>query len=119
MFWNSRASRIIPYLEDEMKKLRLELDQVAVESFPTTSLPGGRMGTVEGAATGNCDPSNGNGLDGCTVDGCSDGGTCSWDSDCSVVQCSDVCTGYPGCSYDGNCSQLARCTGMTGCFWTP
>jgi hypothetical protein len=101
-----------------MKKLRLELDQVTVESFPTTAIPGDGKGTVAGAATGNCVPTDGNG-GGCTLDGCSGGGKCSWDFDCSVGQCSDVCTAYPGCSYDGNCSKLDRCTGLTVCFWTP
>jgi len=102
-----------------MKKLRLDLDQVAVESFPTSTIPGERLGTVAGAATGNCNPSNNYGLDGCTVDGCSGDGNCSWNPDCSVQFCSDACTGYPGCSNDGNCSRLARCTGLTVCFWTP
>jgi len=102
-----------------MKKLRLNLDQVAVESFPTSTIPGERRGTVEGAATGNCVPTDGDG-GGCTMDiGCSGNGKCSWDQACSVEFCSDVCTYYPGCSYDGNCSQLERCTGLTVCFWTP
>jgi hypothetical protein len=73
---------------------------------------------VEGAATGNCNPSVDEGN--CTLDiGCSGGGKCSWNQDCSVEFCSDVCTYYPGCSYDGNCSRLERCTGLTVCYWTP
>ncbi len=103
-----------------MRKLRLDLDQMTVESFPTSAMPGARLGTVAGAATGACNPSNGyNGQDGCTNDGCSGGGKCSWNTDCSVQFCSDVCTAYPGCSDDGNCSMLERCTGLTVCFWTP
>lgn len=102
-----------------MKKLRLDLDQVTVESFPTSTIPGEKSGTVEGAATGNCAPSENNG-GGCTLDiGCSGGGKCSWNQDCSVVDCTGVCTNYPGCSYDGNCSLLERCTGLTVCYWTP
>lgn len=98
-----------------MKKLRLDLDEVEVESFPTSALPGARAGTVAGRAADG-EVSNGGE---CTLEGCSGGGDCSWDMGCSVDNCSDACTGYPGCSDDGNCSRLERCTGLAVCFWTP
>ena len=100
-----------------MNKLRLDLDDVVVESFPTVATPAEMRGTVEGRGTEEV--SNGGGLDGCAVAGCSGKGNCSWNMECSVDQCSDACTGYPGCSYDDNCSQLEGCTGLTVCFWTP
>ncbi|HST57354.1 MAG TPA: hypothetical protein VLK84_01625 [Longimicrobium sp.] len=100
-----------------MKKLRLDLAAVQVESFPTSTLPGAGAGTVRGQAG---EPvSHGAGLDGCTVGGCSGDGACSWDAGCSVDNCSDVCTGYPGCSGDGNCSRDPGCTGLAVCYWTP
>lgn len=100
-----------------MKKLRLDIDAVQVESFPTSPFPNEADGTVQGRAakTG----SHGGGLDGCTVMGCSGDGACSWNAGCSFDNCSDVCTGYPGCSNDGNCSRLQGCTGLTVCYWTP
>ena len=101
-----------------MKKLRLDLDAVVVETFHTAPDRVGRKGTVDGQAARPA-ASNGYGLDGCTVGGCSGDGGCSWNMDCSVVNCSDDCTGYPGCSNDGNCSELEGCTGLTVCFWTP
>ena len=100
-----------------MKKLRLDLEEVEVESFPTSTLPGARTGTVAGRAA--AEVSHGGGLDECTVMGCSGGGDCSWNMGCSVDHCSDACTGYPGCSADDNCSQLEGCTGLAVCFWTP
>ena len=103
-----------------MKKLRLDIDAVQVESFPTSASLDEVAGTVRGrAGEPGGGASHGNGLDGCTVEGCSGDGTCSWNADCSFENCSDVCTGYPGCSDDTNCSQLPRCTGLTGCYWTP
>ena len=101
-----------------MKKLRLDLDEVEVESFPTSGFPG-RAGTVAGQAEPGGEASHGAGLDGCTVGGCSYAGDCSWNMGCSVDNCSDACTGYPGCSADDNCSQLEGCTGLAVCFWTP
>jgi hypothetical protein len=100
-----------------MKKLRLDLDAVVVESFPTVHTPEEIRGTVDGQAKQAA--SNGAGLDGCTVGGCSGGGDCSWNQGCSFDDCSGACTGYPGCSYDGNCSKLQGCTGLTVCYWTP
>jgi hypothetical protein len=100
-----------------MSKLRLDLDAVVVESFPTVATPAEMRGTVEGREGETA--SDGAGLDGCTVGGCSGDGNCSWDMGCSREQCSDACTGYPGCSNDGNCSELEGCTGLTVCFWTP
>lgn len=101
-----------------MKKLRLDLDEVQVESFPTSDLSGEPWGTVRGQARGP-EVSHGAGLDGCTVGGCSHDGNCSWNADCSFENCSGNCTGYPGCSADDNCSRDPRCTGLTGCYWTP
>ena len=100
-----------------MKKLRLDIEAVQVESFPTSPYPNGAAGTVQGRAGQAA--SHGAGLDGCTVAGCSGDGTCSWDIGCSVDNCSDVCTGYPGCSDDGNCSREPGCTGLAVCYWTP
>jgi hypothetical protein len=100
-----------------MKKLRLDLDEVTVETFSTSSLPDNQRRTVHGAAE-YVAPSNNDG-GGCTLDFCSGGGKCSWDFACSRDVCSDICTNYPGCSDDGNCSLLAGCTGLTVCFWTP
>ena len=100
-----------------MKKLRLDLDSVVVESFATAADASGR-GTVDGLAkppAASIDPNGGE----CTIDGCSGDGACSWDIDCSVNQCSADCTGYPGCSGDGYCSEVYRCTGIGVCFWTP
>jgi len=101
-----------------MKKLRLDIDAVQVESFPTSIIPGEHGGTVQGQAA-KPGASHGGGLDGCTVMGCSDDGNCSWNAGCSFDNCSDQCTGYPGCSNDGNCSRLPGCTGLTVCYWTP
>lgn len=99
-----------------MRKLKLDLDTVVVESFATAGGPRER-GTVAGRE--NTEASHGFGYDSCTADGCSVDMNCSWNSDCSIIQCSDACTGYPGCSEDDNCSQLERCTGLKVCFWTP
>lgn len=100
-----------------MSKLRLDLEEVVVESFPTALSPLELRGTVE--AAGAKEQSHGYGLDGCTVGGCSEAGDCSWNMGCSVDFCSDACTGYPGCSDDQNCSELPGCTGLAVCFWTP
>lgn len=100
-----------------MKKLRLDIDEVQVESFPTSTVADARFGTVQGQARPAA--SHGAGLDGCTVGGCSGDGACSWNVGCSVDNCSDVCTGYPGCSNDGNCSREPGCTGLAVCYWTP
>ena len=98
-----------------MKKLRLELEAVVVESFPTVASRTEMLGTVEARGAGES-------LDGpqeCTVDGCSGDGACSWHLACSRDDCSGYCTGYPGCSNDENCSELPGCTGIGVCYWTP
>jgi hypothetical protein len=100
-----------------MKKLRLDLAEVTVETFSTSSLPDNHRRTVQGANDPAAISEFGGG--GCTMVGCSGGGKCSWDFACSRDVCSDICTNYPGCSDDGNCSLLAGCTGLTVCFWTP
>jgi hypothetical protein len=98
-----------------MSKLRLDLDSVTVESFPTAHTAAELRGTIEGRAEG--DPSYG-GTQECTGD-CSGDGMCSWQIQCSRDNCSEFCTGYPGCSEDENCSELEGCTGLRICFWTP
>ncbi len=98
-----------------MNKLRLDLDSVRVESFPTAHTAAELRGTIEGRAEG--EPSYG-GTQECTID-CSGDGGCSWNLRCSRDDCSGMCTGYPGCSEDENCSELPGCTGIGVCYWTP
>jgi hypothetical protein len=82
-----------------MRKLKLDLDAVVVESF-STAFDARERGTVDGLAEPAASIAGG-GFE-CTVDGCS-----------------GDCTGYPGCSDDGYCSEAYRCTGIGVCFWTP
>ena len=101
-----------------MRKLKLDLDAVVVETF-STSFERAARGTVNGQS--EFEPAASINLDGheCTRDGCSGDGTCSWGHNCSMEDCSGDCTGYPGCSDDGWCSEAYRCTGIGVCFWTP
>ena len=98
-----------------MRKLTLDLDAVVVESF-TTAFDASARGTVDAQAM-NVESIAPHGAE-CTFDGCSGDG-CSWDVHCSVDGCSADCTGYPGCSDDGYCSEVYRCTGIGVCYWTP
>ena len=94
-----------------MKKLRLSLEELAVESFATQPTAA-RRGTVAGAeTTGNqiiCDcPTNGYEN---TCMGCSNscGGTCDG-------SCDGTCQGCPGPSADGTCD---TCAGQWTCGGT-
>lgn len=98
-----------------MEKLKLDLEAVVVESFPTVASATERLGTVEARAAGESLIGGGE----CTLDGCSGDGGCSGDLACSREDCSAFCTGYPGCSYDEVCSNVERCTGIGVCYWTP
>ena len=78
-----------------MKKLRLELDALAVESFDTHAVSG--MGTVAGAADligvqrtyPNCSE-----IDACpSALGCSFDGTCYDDTCAQVFTCGKTCRG--------------------------
>lgn len=67
-----------------MKKLRLELDALAVESFATGAGPGDRLGTVRGAAVARCN-------------------TCA--NDCDPLTCGPSCIG--ACTSDAQQQQQA------------
>lgn len=98
------------------KKLRLDLEAVVVESFPTVASRTEMLGTVEAREAGESLIGGGE----CTLaDGCSGDAGCSTDMGCSREDCSEFCTGYPGCSEDGVCSAEPRCTGIGVCYWTP
>jgi hypothetical protein len=78
-----------------MKKLRLELDALAVESFAPAREPKTRRGTVRGRAA---QPAT------------YDFEECGSNSEYSVVE---------GCTDQEGCTNFYRCTGISVCYWTP
>jgi hypothetical protein len=90
-----------------MRKLRLELEELTVETFETVPARAGRRGTVQGAAyriidTDVCDTAAG-----CanTTPNCPDTDACP---DTGIQQC--------GYSYGGTCGASPPDTYYAGCF---
>ena len=107
-----------------MRKLRLELEELSVESFGTGPEPG-RRGTVEGHATARCNTNvscNGTCALACGSYYCvptDNGGTCNWEctpntggTSCNQP-CVYTCDGAASCNPNDTCIQT--CQGMPTC----
>lgn len=81
-----------------MKKLRLDLESLAVETFSTALGAAAREGTVEGREARS-------------YDACAGSGGCYYTmSDYSA---------FDGCTLQDGCTNFMGCTGITYCYWTP
>ena len=99
-----------------MKKLRLELDALRVDSFATADSEDGR-GTVEGYISARCT--------GGTMT-CNGGNTCGDGDTCNQYTCNlsdnGSCPCYPETAYEGSCAYTCNetcdpypCTAEVGC----
>lgn len=94
-----------------MKKLRLEADELRVESF-TTADTGEEEGTVHGYISCRCTNAQGG--------TCGGGASCNWgptcDTDCSGITYVDSCPCYPGDSY--NCATNDASCNSPSCVYS-
>ena len=94
-----------------MKKLRLDVDNLRVESFVTADSVG-RKGTVHGFVSCRCTNAQG-GTCGGTAS-CDGGATC--DTDCSGVTYADSCACQTETAYDPSCEYTSVGTCATACI---
>jgi hypothetical protein len=92
-----------------MKRLKLDLDELVVESFKATDAPAGQRGTVKGhaKATTGCTV----GWDTCQTQAESCEGTCIAASACDYFS---QCVGWCASQHE-TCSCFGSCTGTISC----
>lgn len=93
-----------------MRKLALVLDSLAVESFPTTAVPGERAGTVNAHESRTILPGE-DSIDTCQT-GCQQTDTCTVTDYSCVDHTWDTCVG-PTC-YGVSCGPIGSCS--NGCY---